>query len=82
MERKQTTPGQENVTKFEGVIPVREMPYHTSTKKKPGFTTPCGLWDGETGGGILYANDEEYARYLKEREEKGDSNDGIDIGDF
>ena len=78
MERKQTISGQEKTF----AIPMHNMPYRTCTKKKPGFTTPCGMWDGDNCGGILYANDEEYARYLKEREKNDKEGKGIDPGYF
>lgn len=47
----------------------------TSTKEKPGYTTRCGLWDGEDKdgnpiGGILYMNDEDAIRWRREMKER------------
>lgn len=47
----------------------------TSTEKKSGYTTFCGLWDGvdkdgKPIGGAMYMNDEDAARLEKEKGRK------------
>jgi hypothetical protein len=61
----------------------------TSIEEKPGYTTPCGLWDGEDKdgnpiGGIMYMNDEDAVRWEKEmkRREKKEKRDILSGGTY